>query len=141
MTITTTVITDSMKSSKDHEDEVMLAPSTGETMNDMICKPTKRGQCEVHGIKMKKLSVSSKKWCDRGGGRGYGWKTQKVPKYICTAKNTVNKEPDISDEGRFSDYQSSENSVLGLSRVGADADTLRGGSELSNNYPGEMKGK
>ena len=110
-------------------------------MNDLVCKPTKRGQCVVHDIKMKKLSASSKKWCDRGGGRGYGRKTQKVTKYICTAKKTTNKEPDISDEGRFSDYQSSGNSVLGLSRVGDVVETLRGGSELSRDYPGEMKGK
>ena len=95
----------------------------------------------MHDIKMKKLSVSSKKWCDRGGGRGYGWKTQKVTKYICTAKNIINKGPDISDEERFSDYQSSGNSVLGLSRVGAIVETLRGDLELSKDYQGEMKGK
>ena len=100
-------------------------------MKKKVCKLTKRGQYEVHDIKMKKLSVSSKKWCDRGGGRGYGWKTQKVTKYICTAKNIINKGPDISDEERFGDYQSSGNSVLGLSRVGAIVETLRGGSEMS----------
>ena len=34
MTITTKVLTDSKESSKDHVDEVMIAPSTGERMND-----------------------------------------------------------------------------------------------------------
>ena len=126
MTIATKVISDSKESSQDHADEVMLAPSTGEKMNNEVCKPTKRGQCVVHDSMMKKLNVSSKKWCDRGGGQGYGWKTQKVTKYNCTAKNIINKRPDISDEERFSDCQSSGNSVLGLSRVGAIVETLRG---------------
>ena len=40
----------------------------------------------LHGIKMKKLSISSKKWVDRGGNKGYGWKTSKVPRYICEVK-------------------------------------------------------
>ena len=59
-------------------------------MKKKVCKLTKRGQYEVHDIKMKKLSVSSKKWCDRGGGRGYGWKTQKAYKiYLHSYENNL----------------------------------------------------
>ena len=141
MTIATKVISDSTGSNQDHDDEVMLTPSTRDDVNIEVCKPTKRGQCVLHGVMMKKVGVSSKKWCDRGGGRGYGWRTHKVTKYICSAKNKINNRPNISSKERFGDYQSSDESVWGLSRVGAAAETFRGDLELSKDYPGEMKGK
>ena len=31
--------------------------------------------------------VTTKKWKDRGGGRGYGYVSSKVVKYICQAKS------------------------------------------------------
>ena len=101
MTIATKVISDSKGPNQDHVDEVMLTPSTRDEVSTVVCKPTKKGQCVLHGVMMKKLSVSSKKWCDRGGGRGYGWRTQKVTKYICTAKNNINNGPDIYTKEKF----------------------------------------
>ena len=35
-------------------------------------------------------------WCDLGKGRGYGWRTKKVPKYICRDKKNVPEVPNIS---------------------------------------------
>ena len=32
---------------------------------------------------MIKLKLSKKVWCDGGKGKGYGWQTLKIPKYIC----------------------------------------------------------
>ena len=39
--------------------------------------------------------ISSKKWCDKGGGRGFGWKQNKVKKYICITKLETEKIPRI----------------------------------------------
>ena len=48
-----------------------------------LCKPDKRGHCCVHGTKMKTQSISSKKWADKGGTKGFGWKYFKTKKYLC----------------------------------------------------------
>ena len=61
--------------------------STGKQME--ICKPDKRGRCLQHKCDMKKFSVSSKKWVDRGGGKGFGWKQAKVTKYRCLNKERI----------------------------------------------------
>ena len=45
---------------------------------------------------MSKVSVSSKKWCDRGKGKGFGWKTFKTTKYICKLRlSSTNNTPDL----------------------------------------------
>ena len=51
---------------------------------------------------MTKNVISSKKWCDRGNGRGYGYKTMKTTKYICKSRlsspmNTPDVKPDEED--------------------------------------------
>ena len=60
------------------------------------CITDKRGHCDQHAIKMSKVSVSSKKWCDRGKGKGFGWKTFKTTKYICKLRlSSTNNTPDL----------------------------------------------
>ena len=47
------------------------------------CKFDRKGYCKEHNYQAKKVTVSSKKWKDRGGGKGYGYVSQKVTKFIC----------------------------------------------------------
>ena len=67
------------------------APSSEE---EMFCKPDNRGQCEceTHNCSMTKLKIPTKKWRDRGGGKGFGWVKTILTKYRCNAgpdaKNT-----------------------------------------------------
>ena len=44
----------------------------------VICKPDRRGRCVQHNCEMKKYMVTSKKWVDRGGGKGYGSRLQNI---------------------------------------------------------------
>ena len=71
-----------------------------------VCMNDKRGRCKRHGTLMKMISVSSKKWCDLGRNKGYGWKYGKTKKFICGDKDnpplclgtTDHKERFISTE-------------------------------------------
>ena len=58
-----------------------------------LCKPDKRGYCCVHGTKMKTQSISSKKWADKGGTKGFGWKYFKTKKYLCIDAIEARKYP------------------------------------------------
>ena len=56
----------------------------------------------------KKILVTSTKWKDIGGGRGYGNVTSKITKYICNGVNDTRKLFNISGAsvqypGRFSE--------------------------------------
>ena len=81
----------------------------------MKCEVDNEGRCGQHGSKMKKIMVSKKTWSDRGNGRGFGWKTGKVPKFICSDNGKV---PDVrSTNPRVSDraeIPSPQNSSAGL---------------------------
>ena len=84
---------------------------------DLVCKNDDRGRCRLHGSEMIKLNVSKQVWCDRGKGRGYGWRTKKVPKYICRDKKNVPEVPNISTKSsdRADCYSSPvQNSSAGL---------------------------
>ena len=65
------------------------APSSKEKID---CKPDRKGQCEIHRCSMTKLKIPTKKWRDRGGGKGFGWVKIILTKYRCNAgpdaKNT-----------------------------------------------------
>ena len=81
------------------------APPIGRDRKLLLCIATKKGHCSQHGTKMTKNIVTSKKWCDRGNGRGYGYKTMKTTKYICKSRlsspmNTPDVRPD--EEGSVS---------------------------------------
>ena len=70
------------------------------------CSINRKGYCKEHDYQARKVTISSKKWKDRGGGRGYGWVTQKVNKFICVKKVTATSDRNstlVTGE-RFSDY-------------------------------------
>ena len=57
----------------------------------VACAFKRGGYCTTHKVKAKKILVTSTKWKDRGGGRGYGNVTSKVTKYICNGVNDTRK--------------------------------------------------
>ena len=70
---------------------------------------------------MKMISVSSKKWCDLGRNKGYGWKYGKTRKFICGDKDNPPLCPGTTDhKERFSDTLSAQNSSRG--KLGSDND-------------------
>ena len=88
----------------------------GVVSEEVTCKPDKKGYCRSHGTKMNVQVITSKKWSDKGGGRGYGWKYGKVKKYVCKKKIEAEKTDRIpfkttstyNEEGigdRFRDFQ------------------------------------
>ena len=70
------------------------------------CSISRKGYCKEHDYQAKKVAISSKSWKDRGGGKGYGWVTKKVNKFICVKRVTVmsDKNSTLVTGERFSDY-------------------------------------
>ena len=50
------------------------------------CSISRKGYCKTHEQIAKKIAVTSKKWQDRGGGKGFGFVSRKQTKYICSAR-------------------------------------------------------
>ena len=101
--------------STSENNELTTAPSV--VQQNLVCKNDGRGHCGLHGSEMIKLNVSKQVWCDRGKGRGYGWRTKKVPKYICRDKKNIPEVPTISTKSsdRADCYSSPvQNSSAGL---------------------------
>ena len=72
--------------------------------------------------------VTSKKWLNRGGGRGFGWKTMKVRKYKC----------ELSNQDVVSNILPSDEN---LSRVAGRQDTRSGvgeGESFSSHVAGHV---
>ena len=99
----TTINTPDNKNTKKRSEisvSVSAAPPIDRDRKLPLCIATKKGHCSQHG---------TKKWCDRGKGRGYGYKTMKTTKYICKSRlsspmNTPDVKPD--EEGSVSiDHQ------------------------------------
>ena len=44
-----------------------------------------------------KRNITSKKWKDRGGGRGFGWVSQKTTKYLCEPGIVAKRKPSVSN--------------------------------------------
>ena len=83
--------------SKEQENEEYpdtLTPSMGVAE----CKITRKGYCNTHGDQAEQRVISSQVWKDRGGGRGYGYVTRKVKKYVC--KKRVITIPHLSDASK-----------------------------------------
>ena len=78
----------------------------------VVCKHNKRGHCILHGIKITKLNISKQIWVNKGIKR-FGWKTVKVPRYICKLRNNpVARNPVLSENSeRFRDYPSQQNNI------------------------------
>ena len=77
--------------------------STTTTPSVESCRQNRKGYCEEHRCQGKRVTVSSKKWKDRGGGRGYGYVTQRVTRFICVKRVTaVSEIKSTFEEGRGS---------------------------------------
>ena len=73
--------------------------------NEMIkCDFTKDGVCNIHGLKATKLRIPTKKWAAKRGG-GFGWKTIKVIRFLCKARNNAPAEPEIPTSVKSDDSQ------------------------------------
>ena len=103
-------VTRGMPEHTDQDDKVMISnenekltvtPSMNVKNEKKLCKPDKMGVCRDHGCEIKKFMVSTKKWCDRGKGKGWGWVSKRVTKYACTFEKTA-RNP--TQEGRLRDY-------------------------------------
>ena len=83
------------------EDEtVSTTPSVGENQNPRKCEFDRKGFCKSHNQQAKKMKISSQKWRDRGGGRGFGYVTIKSTKFICKPKIEASLNNSISKESR-----------------------------------------
>ena len=74
---------DKVKISNENE-KLTVTPSMNVKNEKKLCKPDKMGVCRDHGCEIKKFMVSTKKWCDRGKGKGWGWVSKRVTIYACT---------------------------------------------------------
>ena len=142
----TTINTPDNKNTKKRSEisvSVSAAPPMDRDRKLPLCIATKNGHCSQHGTKMTKNVITSKKWCDRGKGRGYGYKTMKTTKYICKSRlsspmNTADVKP--NEEGSVSiDHQHiyiergadkgevvyEKNEVLEHSICGSDLENIR----------------
>ena len=72
--------------SEDNKD-IFIPCEDNKTVVPSVCKSDKGGRCVVHDVLMKKIVVTSKKWADKGGGKGFGWKTVRKTKYQCSEKD------------------------------------------------------
>ena len=81
-----------------HQDQKLGANTTPSGGGDRkqsdekaTCNIKRGGYCLTHQCNSRKISVSAKKWKDRGGGLGFGYVTTKRTKYICQAGNLSTK--------------------------------------------------
>ena len=129
-------------------DENVCTQPTPSMEQKLSCGPDKRGHCRAHGDRMKTQMISSKKWGDRGGGRGYSWKYSRGKKYICQAAVEATKTLGISDmnpnpydeegEGdRFGDFTARGGTTTTLCDV-EDRITRYTGDEISWDKLGEL---
>ena len=64
---------------KSQEPEQSTTPSN----SNPKCDINRKGYCSTHQREAQKTFVTSKKWGDRGGGRGFGYISRRSVKYIC----------------------------------------------------------
>ena len=64
---------------KSQEPEQSTTPSN----SNPKCDINRKGYCSSHQREAQKTFVTSKKWGDRGGGRGFGYISRRSVKYIC----------------------------------------------------------
>ena len=77
------------------------AQSAAPSSTEPSCNINKKGFCSTHQVQTLKTSVTSKKWGDRGVGRGYGYITRKTSKYVC--------KPSLRDQKDREKYSKSRN--------------------------------
>ena len=71
--------------------EQVTAATPGDRKKEAVsekadCSISRKGYCKTHEQIAKKIAVTSKKWQDRGGGKGFGFVSRKQTKYICSAR-------------------------------------------------------
>ena len=83
-----------------------------EKAENVKCNILKDGLCNTHNCMTSKVTVTAKKWKDRGKGRGYGYVNSKVTKAICMGRKlapTVTKNYpdnlDLSSNGGISEHR------------------------------------
>ena len=70
------------------------------------CNINRKGFCSTHQREAQKNYVTSKKWGDRGGGRGFGYISRKSVKYTCKPRSeNPQRRPNISTESRNLDLE------------------------------------
>ena len=78
---------DKVKNDDDSNIETVMPSVSGK------CEKMKNGLCRIHECEMKKFAVSTKKWGDRGGGKGFGWIHRKVTKFACLYEKLLKNPP------------------------------------------------
>ena len=69
------------------KDENETETSVGEKCEPKTCESNGEGRCVRHWSMMRMIMVTSKRWLERGKGRGFGWKQTKSRKMICLDRN------------------------------------------------------
>ena len=94
------------------------APSVGyqknsriESSSDVVCKPDKLGLCRTHECGGSITKVSSKKWKDRGGGRGYGYVHSTTKKFLCDSRKSAYRKTKVDASERLRDYEPADRQV------------------------------
>ena len=104
------------------ENEGETTPSVNQAEEKaVVCVGSKSGRCETHDCEGQFLKISSKKWRDRGKGRGFGYVHVKVRRFICGFMKSNPSAPRVNPEGRFRDEPARN--------VAADNSSLKGKSK------------
>ena len=92
--------------------------------SDVLCKPDKRGRCKKHGCEGITTKVSSKKWKDRGGGRGYGWVHYQSKKFLCKFRKSTSGGTDVDSSVCLHNYPADgqTNNIRGLTGISEHVD-------------------
>ena len=105
-----------MNSQSTDNKDIFIPCEDNKTVVPSVCEPDKGGRCVLHDVLMKKILVTSKKWADKGGGKGYGWKTVRKTKYQCSEKDISRIVTTTTNErlgGRESSSVSDDSRKLG----------------------------
>ena len=95
---------------------MMLDEEKNDVINDELCDDkmrkctfTRKGVCNQHGISGTKITIPRQKWTKLRGGT-YGYRTTRVTRYHCNARNSNQKVPSVlrkdltENSQRFSDF-------------------------------------
>ena len=77
----------------------------------VVCKPDKLGLCRTHECGGSITKVSSKKWKDRGGGRGYGYVHSTTKKFLCDSRKSAYRKTKVDASERLRDYEPADRQV------------------------------
>ena len=105
-------VPDNLQYKETTKEEREITPSVEQQEEKaVVCVGTKQGQCETHGCDGEFVKISSKKWRDRGKGRGYGYVQTKVRKFICRYKKSNPSTSTVNPKDRFRDDPARDDSI------------------------------